>query len=363
MMKKQLFILLTTIIAQFQLVCQTYVFSPEELITLSDSVEHLGISYNITPKDFDSRVLEQVKSIRIDVKEFQTTKILAFTPNVHSLVIESDKIGFLDWKDLPRGITTLKLGSIPKDMKHFDPEYLPKGLKEIHLRGKWDNQQLQYLLEANTHLEKLVLEELPLNEFPIGSNTIRYLGLVDMNLSKAIVFGDFPLLNVLFIDECKAFDMTAIHRMEKISEITIQDSEIRNHYCIEKAKHLKELTERNSQFKAVVIDLSKSSLSKVRLTNIEPHAVILNTPSLRQLDLSNNGKMVLTGLEQFSNQLTHFYAYETTLTNVGLMDNSFQNLSFFGGLENIDRKSLPKDFIEYACSTCSGTLRRVPNDW
>lgn len=363
MMKKQFYILLIGLIPQFQLVCQTYVYSTDEINTLNDSIENLGISCKITPEDFGSRAFDQVKSIRVDAKNFETTRILSFTPNINNLVIESNRIDFFDWKDLPSGITSLKLGALPDKMKHFEPSYLPKNLKEIHLRGKWSNQQLQSLLEANTHVEKLILEELELNEFPIAIKTVNYLGLVGMDLAKSIVFNDLPSLNILFIDECQSLDMVFIQRMGGISEITIQGSKIQNQEYLKNAMFLKELTIRNSEFKHRVISISNNSLLKLRLTNINLHEVSLNTSALKQLDLSNNGKITLNGLAHYSNQLTHFYAYETSLVNVDLMDYSFRSLSFFGGLENINRKTLPNGFIEYACSTCTGTLKRVPNDW
>ncbi len=360
-MKKNVLILFF-VLAKVYLSAQVYVYSPKQIEFINDSIIHLGISYRVTPEDFGDKKLGGIKSLRVDALKFKTSKTLSFTPNITSLVLESTKIEFFDWKDLPRGITAMKLGSVPMKMVHFETAHLPRNLKEIHLKGDWSHQQVQTLLDQNDSLQTLVLEGLKLEKFIIENKTIIYLGLVDMDLSK-IIIRDMETLSELFVDACNSFNMSYLNGMKMLSHITVQDSRVRNLNALKDASFLNSLTVRNSTFEGDAIEIVNDSLLKLRLTNVSPHQIKLLTPSLKQLDISGNEKLALSGLKECSDQLTHFYAYETTILGLDMMSYSFQELLFFGGLTDLRRDTLPAGYMEYTCSNCTGTLKRVPNDW
>jgi len=342
------------------LVSQTYVYGPDELRLLPDSVTHLGISFEAKYEDFNTKVYNQIESVEF-TRNFKNSKVFAFTPNLKRVLIAGGQIDCFDWEDLPSKVTSLQLGNVPRNMENFKSS-LPTNLKTLHLGGKWKTEQITSLLSSNNNLEILTIEGARLKDFILESSTLRYLGLVKLNLSK-ITFKDVNSLSTLFIDECKLLDMNMVDEMLKLQEIVIQSTKFNQLVQIEKLPQLEELTIRNSMAKSKHVVISSNSLLKLILTNIHPTSIAVNAPALRQIDVSENGQITLSGLKSISNQLTHFYAYETTLKNVSLVEYSFQSLGFFGGLENINRKTLPKDFIEYSCSTCTGTLRRVPNDW
>lgn len=114
--------------------------------------------------------------------------------------------------------------------------------------------------------------------------------------------------------------------------------------------------------------ISKTSITRLKsgdfnLSKVDDEILYKKKIFFKQLDLSQNGKILIYGLEQFSDQLTHFYAYKTSLTNIDLSKFRFQNLIFFGGLENINKETLPKNYTEYQCSACTGSLKSVPNQW